>query len=151
MKPLRKPSTSLSNLLDNTSEYIPSQESTSSHFFPHTFETSPHVYLVQIHKHLIFLLSQVNLLYDLQDNTLNLSHPTHFLRNLIHNHTLHLDKVPLHYYHRTLKLRFIPINFSSEVLKSTPVPAHNRIPEYYTAEHSRPPTPNFADYPIRVV
>ena len=32
----------------------------------------------------------------------------------------------------------------------TPVPAHIRIPEYYTAEHSRSPTPNFANYPIRV-
>ena len=25
-----------------------------------------------------------------------------------------------------------------------------RIPEYFTADHSRPPTPNFTDYPIRV-
>ena len=32
----------------------------------------------------------------------------------------------------------------------TPVPAHIRIPEYYTADQSRPPTPNFADYPLRV-
>ena len=32
----------------------------------------------------------------------------------------------------------------------TPVPAHIRKPEYYTADHSRPPTPNFADYPLRV-
>ena len=34
LKPLRKPSTSLSNLLDNTSEYTPSQETTSSLFIP---------------------------------------------------------------------------------------------------------------------
>ena len=33
-KPLRKPSTSLSNLLDNTAEYTPSQETTSSLFLP---------------------------------------------------------------------------------------------------------------------
>ena len=33
LKPLRKPSTSLSNLLDNTSEYAPSQD-TSSLFVP---------------------------------------------------------------------------------------------------------------------
>ena len=32
----------------------------------------------------------------------------------------------------------------------SPVPAHIRLPEYYTADHSRPPTPNFADYPLRV-
>ena len=34
LKPLRKPSTSLSNLSDNTSEYTPSQETTSSLFLP---------------------------------------------------------------------------------------------------------------------
>ena len=32
----------------------------------------------------------------------------------------------------------------------TPVPALIRKPGYYTAEQSRPPTSNFADYPIRV-
>ena len=30
------------------------------------------------------------------------------------------------------------------------VPAYIRIPEYFTVEHSRPPTPTFADYPIQV-
>ena len=34
LKPLRKPSTSLSSFLDNTSEYTPSQETTSSLFLP---------------------------------------------------------------------------------------------------------------------
>ena len=38
----------------------------------------------------------------------------------------------------------------TQVVIPTPVPAHIRLPEYYTAEHSRPPTPNFADYPFRV-
>ena len=38
----------------------------------------------------------------------------------------------------------------SEVLIPTPVAPHVRIPEYFTSVHSRPPTPNFADYPIRV-
>ena len=33
---------------------------------------------------------------------------------------------------------------------NTLVPAHIRLPEYYTADHSRPPTPNFADNPLRV-
>ena len=33
-----------------------------------------------------------------------------------------------------------------EVLVPTPVPAHIRLPENYTADHSR----QFADYPIRV-
>ena len=34
LKPFRKPSTSLSNLLDNTSEYTPSQDTTGSLFVP---------------------------------------------------------------------------------------------------------------------
>ena len=45
---------------------------------------------------------------------------------------------------------FFSGNLFSEVIIPTPVPVHVRIPEYYTADHSRPPTPNFAVYPIRV-
>ena len=45
---------------------------------------------------------------------------------------------------------FLSRNFFSEVIIPTPVPAHIRLPEYYTADHSRPPTHNFADYPFRV-
>ena len=41
-------------------------------------------------------------------------------------------------------------NIFCEVLTPTPVPAHIRLPENYTADHSRPPTPNFTDYPLRV-
>ena len=58
LKPLRKSSTSLSNLLDNTSDCIPSQES-KVHIFFHTIVTIPdtflHVDLVQIRQHLIYL------------------------------------------------------------------------------------------------
>ena len=32
----------------------------------------------------------------------------------------------------------------------TPVPPNIEISKYYTVEHSRPLTPNFADYPFRV-
>ena len=49
-----------------------------------------------------------------------------------------------------LRLHFYLETFFSEVIIPTPVPAHIRLPEYYTADHSRPPTPNFADYPLRV-
>ena len=45
---------------------------------------------------------------------------------------------------------FLSGNLFSEVVIPTPVPAHIRLPEYYTADQSRPPTPNFADYPLRV-
>ena len=45
---------------------------------------------------------------------------------------------------------FLSGNIFSEVLIPTPVPAHIRLPEYYTADHFRPPTPYFIDYPLRV-
>ena len=48
------------------------------------------------------------------------------------------------------QIAFFSGNLFSEVLIPTPVPAHVRLPEYYTADQSRPPTPNFADYPLRV-
>ena len=45
---------------------------------------------------------------------------------------------------------FLSGNLFSEVLIPTPVPAHIRLPEYHLADHSRAPTPNFADHPLRV-
>ena len=45
---------------------------------------------------------------------------------------------------------YISGNFFSEVLIPTPVATHVRFPEYFTSQLSRPPTPNFSDYPIRV-
>ena len=45
---------------------------------------------------------------------------------------------------------FLSGNLISEVLIPTPVPALIRLPEYYTADQSKTPTPNFADYPFRV-
>ena len=41
-------------------------------------------------------------------------------------------------------------NLFSEVLLPTPVEPTVRLPENFTAETSRPPTPNFTDYPFRV-
>ena len=45
---------------------------------------------------------------------------------------------------------FLSGSLFSEVIIPTPVPAHIRLPEYYTAGQSRPPTLNFADYQLRV-
>ena len=41
-------------------------------------------------------------------------------------------------------------NLFSEVLVPTPVQPTVRLPEYFTADNSRTPTPKFADYPLRV-
>ena len=45
---------------------------------------------------------------------------------------------------------FLSGNLFAEVIIPTLVPAHIRLPEYSIADHSRPPIPNFADYPLRV-
>ena len=45
---------------------------------------------------------------------------------------------------------FLSGNLFSEVIIPTHVPAHIILLEYYTADQSRPPTPNFADYSHRV-
>ena len=84
LKPLRKPSTSLSNLLDNTSEYTPSQETTSSLFFHNidiTSEISHHVDLVQTLQHYIYPLFLAIPHYDLYDNTHNHYPLKHILLN----------------------------------------------------------------------
>ena len=41
-------------------------------------------------------------------------------------------------------------NLFSEFLLPTPVEPTVRLPEHFTADYSRPPTPNFTDYPLRV-
>ena len=67
LKSLRKPSTSLTNLLDNTSEYTPSQDTTSSFLYHNIdiiLEISLHADLVQILPHLIYPLFPAILLYD---------------------------------------------------------------------------------------
>ena len=43
---------------------------------------------------------------------------------------------------------FFSRNIFSEVLVPTTLPAHISLPEYYTADHSRPPTPNFAQFEL---
>ena len=56
---------------------------------------------------------------------------------------------PLHY-SSDAQTAFLSGILFSEVIIPTPVPAHIRLPENYTADHSRPQTPNFDDYPLRV-
>ena len=68
LKPLRKPSTSLSNLLDNnTSDYAPSQDTSSLFLYLNIdiiFVTFLHVDLVQTLQHSIFPLFLAILHYD---------------------------------------------------------------------------------------
>ena len=153
LKPLRKPSTSLSNLLDNTSEYTPSQDTTGSLFVPH-------------HRYNLRDLPSRRLSTD--TSTLNLSAlSSNSALRLVRQHAQPLSSeanssefIPSPYFtsgFETASLlssdaqtAFHSGNLFSEGVIPTPVPAQIRIPEYYTAVQSRPPTPNFADYPLRV-
>ena len=153
MKLLRKPSTSLSNLLDKTSEYTPSQDTSSSLFLP---------------KHRYNLRDLPSRRLSTDTSTLHLSAlSSNSALRLVRQHAQPLSSethsselVPSQYFtsgFETASLlssnpqtALLYGNIFSEVIIPTPVPAHVQIPEYYLAEHSRPPTPNFADYPLRV-
>ena len=153
LKPLRKLSTSLSNLVDNTSEYTSSQDTTGSLFVLH-------------HRYNLRDLPSRRLSTD--TSTLNLSAlSSNSALRLVRQHAQPLssetnssDFIPSPYFtsgFETASLlssdaqtAFLPGDLFSEVIISTPVPAHIRIAEYHTADRPRPPTPNFADYPLRV-
>ena len=153
LKPLRKPCTSLSNLLDNTSEYTPSQETKSSLFVP------------QRRYNLRDLPSHRLSTYT---STLNLSAlSSNSALRLVRQHAQPLSSgshsselIPSPYFTSGLETAsllssdaqtaFLSGSLFSEVIIPTPVPAHIRLPEFYTEDHSRHPTPNFADYPFRV-
>ena len=120
------------------------------HIIDTTFETSLHADLVQTLQHLIFsALSSKSALRLARQHAQPLS-----------SETIPSELYPQSYFTSGIettslissdaKTAFLSGNLFSEVIKRTPVPAHIRLPEYYTAEHSRLPTPIFEDYPIRV-
>ena len=153
LKPLRKSSTSLSNLFDNTSDYITSQESTSSLFVQH------HRYNLRNFpsRRLSTDTSTLNLSARSSNSALRLARK-HAQPLSSDTHSSELD--PQSYFTSGLEnasllssdvqTAFLSVNLFSEVIKPITAPAHIRIPECYTADHSRPPTPLFAGYPIRV-
>ena len=106
LKPLGKLSASLSNLLDITFDYLPSQESTSLLFVPH-------------HRYNLGNLSSRRLSIDTSTfNVFALSRlhaQIHNLQNLILTHILPLVLKPLHYYLRMLKLQSFQEIFSLKV------------------------------------
>ena len=111
LKPIRKPSTSLSNPLDNTSEYTPSQDTTGSLFVPH------HRYNLRDlpSRRLSTDTSTLNLSALSSNSTLRLlrQHAQPFLLKqilptLYFLHTLHLVLKPLLYFHQTLRLHSFP-------------------------------------------
>ena len=153
LKPLRTPSTSLSNLLDNTSEYTPSQDTTSSLFVPqhkYNLRDLPSRRLKTDTSTLNFsALSSNSALRLVRQHAQPLSSDTHSSELFQSPYfTSGFDTASL--LSSNAQTAFLPGDLFSQVVIPTPVPAPIRLPEYYTAEHSRPPTPNFADYPLRV-
>ena len=132
LKPLPKPSTSLSNLLDNTSEYTPSQDTTSSLFVPQ-------------HRYKLRDLPSRRLSTD--TSTLNLSAlSSNSTLRLVRQHAQPLSSepnpsefIPSPYFtsgFETASLissdaqtAFLSGNLFSEVITPTPFPAHIRLPE----------------------
>ena len=132
LKLLRKPSTSLSNFLDSTSDYIPSQESTSSLFVPH-------------HRYNLRNLPSRRLTSG--TSTLNLSALSSISAlRLARQHAQHLcdthssEPVPQSYLTSGLETAsllssnaqtaYLFGHLFSEVIIPTPIPAHIRLPEY---------------------
>ena len=139
--------------MDNTSDYIPSQEATSSLFVPY------HRYNLRDlpSRRLSTDTSTVNFFCSLKYSALRLARQ-HAQPLSSETHSSEID--PQSYFTSGLETAsflssdaqtaFLSGNLFSEVIIPTLVPAHIRISEYYTLKHSRPPTPNFADYLIRV-
>ena len=154
LKPLRHPPTFLSNLVDSASEYQTQTDTSGSEIIPQ-------------HRDNLRLLSNRRL--SATDSSTNFSAlSSNSALRLLRQHaqplssdTAHssdffpqsyltsgLDTVSL--LSSDVQTAYLSGNLFSEVLVPTPVAPHVRIPEYYTYDQSRPPTPNFADYPLRV-
>ena len=155
LKPLRHPSTSLSNLLDSASEYQPQTDTSSSDI---------------VHQHRYNLRPLPNRRLSATDSStpnfsaLSSNSALHFLRQ--HAQPLSFERphsselVPQSYFtsgvdtasliSSDVQTAYLSGNLFSEVLIPTPVAPRVGIPEYFTSDHSRPPSLNFADYPISV-
>ena len=155
LKPLRHPYTSLSNLIDSASEYQPQTDTSGSEIIPqHRYNLRPlpnRRLSATVSSTLNFsALSSNSALRLLRQHAQPLSSDTaHSSDSVPQSYlTSGLDTASL--LSSDVQTAYLSGNFFSEVLVPTPVAPHVRIPEYYTYDQSRPPTPNFADYSIRV-
>ena len=126
LKPLRKPSTSLANLLDKTSEYTPSQETTSSLFIPQ-------------HRYNLRDLPSRRLSTDTSTLHLSALYPLQLHAQPLSSETHSSELVPSPYFtsgfdtasllSSDAQTAFLSGNVFSEVIIPTPVPADVRLPE----------------------
>ena len=155
LKPLRHPSTSLSNLIDSASEYQPQTDTSGSEIIPryrYNLRPLPNRRLSATDSPaLIFsALSSNYALRPIRQHAQPLSSDTAHSSDFVPQSylTSGLDTDSL--LSSDVQTAYLSGNLFSEVLVPTHVAPHVRIPEYYTFDQSRPPTPNFADYPILV-
>ena len=139
--------------MDKFFEYTPSQETTSSLFIPqhrYNLRDLPSRRLSTDTSTLILsALSSNSALRLVRQHAQPLSSETHSSEHIPSPYfTSGLETASL--LASDAQTAFLSGNLFSEVLIPTPDPAHIRLPEYQTADHSRPPTPTFADYPLRV-
>ena len=155
LKPLRHPSTSFSNLIDSTPEYQPQTDTSSSEIIPqHRYNLRP----LPNRRLSATDSSTLNFSALSSNSTLRLLRQH---AQLLSSDTAHSsDFVPQPYLtsgidtasllSSDVQTAYLSGNLFSDVLVPTPVAPHVRILEYCTYDQSRPPTLNFADYPIRV-
>ena len=155
LKPLRHSSTSLSNLIDSALEYQPQTETSGSEIVPqHRYNLRPlpnrRLSATDPSTLNFSALSSNSALRLLRQHAQPLSSDTPHSSDFVPQSylTSGLDTASL--LSSDVQTAYLSGNLFSEVLVPTPVAPHVRIPEYYTYDQSRPPTPNFADYPIRV-
>ena len=155
LKPLRHSSTSLSNLIDSALEYQPQTDTSGSEIIPqHRYHLRPlpnrRLSATDSSTLSFSALSSNSALRLLRQHAQPLPSDTTHSSDFVSQSylTSGLDTASL--LSSDVQTAYLSGNLFSEVLVPTPVAPHVRIPEYYTYDQSRPPTPNFADYPIRV-
>ena len=155
LKPLIHPSTFLSNLIDSASENQPQTDTSGSEIIPqhrYNLRPLPNRRLTATDSSTLDFsaLSSTSALRLLRQHAQPLSSDTAHSSDFVPQSylTSGLDTSSL--LSSDVQTAYLSGNLFSEVLVPTPVAPHVRIPEYYTFDQSRPPTPNFANYPKRV-
>ena len=155
LKPLRHPSTSLSNLLDSASEYQPQTDTSSSEIISqHRYNLRPlpnrRLSATDSSTLNFSALSSNSTLRLLRQHAQPISSDTVHSSDFIQQSylTSGLDTASL--LSSDVQTAYLSGNLLSDVLVPKPVAPHVRCPDYFTYDQSRPPTPNFADYLIRV-
>ena len=155
LKPLRHTSTSLSSLIDSASEYQPQTHTSGSEIIPqHRYNLIPlpniRVSTTDSSAPNFSALSSNSALRLLRQHAQPLSSDTAHSSNFVPQPYLTSGLDTASILSSDVQTAYLSGNLFSEVLVPTLVAPHVRIPEYYTFDHSRPLTPNFADNPIHV-